>query len=179
MGIARDNLFGGLVKRSIGASIIDLHEFMISIKNSDKNEWRIKDSRIEILNEKQLKLEINAEEAAERREYKAEARMNLLSIKKCVELSEARCQNRAFDKKELMQIEEIGKKNVEIETYEEWRDRKFAEEDAYKREQEEEKRRLEEQAEQRKLAEKRKKEIEEKHDAKEEEEEDNEQETKE
>merc|ERR1712173_29640 len=163
--IARDNLFGGLVKRSIGASIIDLHEFMISISGSDKNEWRIKDTRIEILNEKQLKLEISAEEAAERREYKAEARMNLLSIKKCVELSEARCQNRAFNKKELAQIEEIGKNNVEIESYEEWRDRIFAEEDAYRKEQEEEKQRLEEQAEQKKLAEKRKKEIEEKHDA--------------
>merc|ERR1712129_473450 len=143
--IARDNLFGGLVKRSIGASIIDLHEFMISIKGSDKNEWRIKESRIEILNEKQLKLEISAEEGAERREYKAEARMNLLSIKKCVELSEARCQNRAFDKKELAQIEEIGKQNVEIETYEEWRDRIYAEEDAYRKEQEEEKMRLEKQ----------------------------------
>merc|ERR1712130_38843 len=84
-------------------------------------------------NEKQLKLEISAEEAAERREYKAESRMNLLSIKKCVELSEARCQNRAFDKKELVQIEEIGKTNVEIESYEEWRDRIFAEEDAYRK----------------------------------------------
>ena len=46
--IARDNLFGGLVKRSIGSSIIDLHEFMLQVKGSDKNEWRIKDTRIEI-----------------------------------------------------------------------------------------------------------------------------------
>merc|ERR1712129_362106 len=111
---------------------------------------------------------ISAEEAAERREYKAEARMNLLSIKKCVELSEARRQNRAFDKKELAQIEEICKQNVEIETYEEWRDRIYAEEDAYRKEQEEEKMRLEKQEEERKLAEKRKKEIEEKHDTNEE-----------
>merc|ERR1712154_466690 len=150
--IARDNIFGGLVKRSIGSSIIDLHEFMIQIKGSDKNEWRIKDNRIEILNEKQLKLEINAEERAERRTFKAEARMNLLSIKKTVELSEARCQNRPFNKKELLNIEEIGKKYVELETSEDYRDRLYREEDEYKKEQDEEKERLQEQTEQRKQA---------------------------
>eukprot|EP00485_Elphidium_margaritaceum_P004276 CAMPEP_0202695866 /NCGR_PEP_ID=MMETSP1385-20130828/9321_1 /ASSEMBLY_ACC=CAM_ASM_000861 /TAXON_ID=933848 /ORGANISM="Elphidium margaritaceum" /LENGTH=1764 /DNA_ID=CAMNT_0049351945 /DNA_START=35 /DNA_END=5329 /DNA_ORIENTATION=- len=162
--IVRDNLFGGLVKRSIGSSIIDLHDFMVPIKSSEKNEWRIKDNRIEILNEKQLKLEIAAEDRAERREYKAEARMNLLSIKKAVELAEARCQNRAFNKKELMVIEDIGKNAVEIEDSEDYRARLFAEEDAYQREKEEEEERLAEQQRQRREAEKRKKEIEKKAD---------------
>lgn len=39
--IARDNLFGGLLKRSIGAAIIDLQQFMHKLPASDKNEWAI------------------------------------------------------------------------------------------------------------------------------------------
>eukprot|EP01084_Bolivina_argentea_P175228 303497_1 len=156
--IARDNLFGGLVKRSIGSSIIDLHQFMILLK-SDNNEWKIKENRIEILNEKQLKLEITAEERAERREYKAESRMNLLSIKKSIELSEARCQNRPFNKKQLLQIEEIGKNYVEIESSESYRNRLYKEEDELKRQKDEEEKQLKIQIEQEKEAARRKKEI--------------------
>ena len=157
--IARDNLFGGLVKRSIGSSSIDLHQFMIKLKSGDKGEWTIRDNRIEILNEKQLKLEISAVERAERREFKAESRMNLLSIKKCIELSEARCQNRPFDKKELLQIEEIGKNVVEIESSQSYRDRLYKEEDEYERQQQEEEERLQQQIEAEKEAQRRKKEI--------------------
>ncbi len=40
--IARDNLFGGLVKRSIGSSIIDLHQFMIGTGDYNENIWMLK-----------------------------------------------------------------------------------------------------------------------------------------
>jgi len=161
--IARDNLFGGLLKRSIGAAIIDLQQFMYKLPTSDKNEWAIQERRIEILNEKQLKLEINAEERAERREFRAEARMNSLSIRKAVELAEARCQNRPFNKKELSEIEVAENKLVDIETSESYRDRLFREEDEFRKEMEEQQLALEKQREEQKAAAARKAEIEAKH----------------
>merc|ERR1712079_534482 len=67
-------------------------------------------------------------EDAERGTYKAAARTNGLAIRKAVELAEARCQNRPFNKKELSGIEEMENRFVDIETFEEWEERVFAEE---------------------------------------------------
>jgi len=160
--VVRDNLFGGLLKRVIGSASLDPHEFMRKTPDSKKNEWAIAERRIEILNEKELKQEMEAETVAERRTYKAAIRTNGLAIRKAVELAEARCQNRPFKRKELQGIEEMENRPIQIETEEEYDARVFAEEAEAARLAEEEEKEKEEAAQRKKEAEEKKKALQEK-----------------
>jgi len=65
--VARDNLFGGLIQRGLGNSMLDLHEFMDPIRDSKINAWIIKETRTNVLNENELKYELAAEEQAEKK----------------------------------------------------------------------------------------------------------------
>jgi len=137
--ICRDNLFGGLVKRSIGSATIDLHMFMKKLLNDPDNGWRIQEKRLEILNEEELKLEMKVEHWTEFRSHNAELIIDKLSLRKANELTEARCQNRAFNRSELKAIQRLENEELNIETIDEVKERIKNEEEEANRELEEEK----------------------------------------
>eukprot|EP01084_Bolivina_argentea_P304714 526338_1 len=98
-----------------------------SEENTKIDVWKNKRTPDETLNKKLMlkKLETDAEEKCKRREHKAESRVISSAMIKSMELCEARCENRSFNKKRLLKIMEIDKQNIEIEEelkLNEWKD---------------------------------------------------------
>ena len=79
--VAQDNMFGNLVKRTVGNTALDLHQFMILRPHSKQNHWYINDDvKTTILNEKYLQNEMAAEKMAELRVFEPVRKVKNLSI---------------------------------------------------------------------------------------------------
>jgi hypothetical protein len=111
----QDHKFGGLLKTDVGNASIALENYMMRIAPTS-NDWVVKDEVKQILDEKELQAELDAEMLAESREFVAEQRVHDLALLAVKELTEVRTASRPYDKSIEQRAEEMEQKELEIFT---------------------------------------------------------------
>ncbi|ETO16331.1 hypothetical protein RFI_21021, partial [Reticulomyxa filosa] len=116
--LLRDNKFGGLLKHDIGNAPLKIEQFMQKI-DEEGTDWVAKEETKSILDEKELKTELKAEEEAEWRVYQAETRVRELALGRVKAMTEARCSLFPFDMDTRKYLNQLERKELDVLTREE------------------------------------------------------------